>query len=154
MIAGVRIGAAREAPAAELAALHARGFTPGWSEAEIARLRDLPNAIALAAHAPNVVGLLLGWMAGDDAEILTLAVAPERRRSGIGRALLAAGLAAARTMGARSLYLEVGEDNAAARAFYAGAGFREIGRRVGYYSRGEGGVDALILKLTLENSDA
>ena len=72
--------------------------------------------------------------------------ASSARRAGLGRALVeAAALEAARS-GARSLFLEVAQDNAAAAALYRGAGFVEAGRRPGYYRRGDAPpADALIL---------
>jgi ribosomal-protein-alanine N-acetyltransferase len=39
-------------------------------------------------------------------------------------------------LGAKAVFLEVDEDNAAARRLYARAGFRDVGRRPGYYSQG------------------
>jgi ribosomal-protein-alanine N-acetyltransferase len=49
--------------------------------------------------------------------------------------------------GARRIYLEVAEDNAAARALYAAEGFEPIGRRRGYYARREGpAVDAITMR--------
>jgi ribosomal-protein-alanine N-acetyltransferase len=42
--------------------------------------------------------------------------------------------------------LEVGEDNTPARRLYARAGFREVGRRPGYYA---GGKAALVLRRDL-----
>ena len=50
---------------------------------------------------------------------------------------------------ARKVFLEVAEDNAAARALYAKLGFQEIGRRRAYYKRPGGAVDALTLGLEL-----
>jgi [ribosomal protein S18]-alanine N-acetyltransferase len=51
--------------------------------------------------------------------------------------------------GVRVLFLEVGVDNPAARALYAQAGFEEVGRRLGYYTRPNGLADALVLRLLL-----
>jgi ribosomal-protein-alanine N-acetyltransferase len=81
---------------------------------------------------------------------LTLAVAPEARRRGLGRALLDAGLAAAAASGAEAMFLEVAADNAAALALYAGAGFDRVGLRRGYYPRVAGSAaDALTLRRAL-----
>ena len=42
-------------------------------------------------------------------------------------------------------FLEVAEDNAAARALYRAAGWNETGRRRGYYPRPGGALDAITL---------
>ncbi|MCS6921545.1 MAG: GNAT family N-acetyltransferase, partial [Elioraea sp.] len=78
-----------------LAGLHAAAFPPGeaWGEDAFARLLALPGTTgALAAEEDAPVGFVLARQALDEAELLTLAVLPERRRRGIGRALLAFGL--------------------------------------------------------------
>ena len=88
-------------------------------------------------------------MAADEAEILTIAVAPAAHRQGIGAALLAAAMAQAALRGAAAMFLEVAEGNAAARALYAAAGFRQSGRRRRYYPDG---ADALVLRRSLNPS--
>lgn len=92
---------------------------------------------------PVPCGFVIGRVAADEAEILTLAVAGAARRRGMGRALLdwMAGEVAAH--GAGRLILEVSAGNDAARALYRGAGFTEIGRRRAYYPDGS---DALVLE--------
>lgn len=81
----------------------------------------------VAEHESAVVGfLVLLPLPPDEAEVLNIAVAPDFQRLGIGRALLKA-------TAARTLFLEVRESNAAARAFYQSLGFRQTGRRRGYY---------------------
>jgi ribosomal protein S18 acetylase RimI-like enzyme len=84
-------------------------------------------------------------------DIAAIGVLDAWRRGGIGRALLAHCEAQARAAGATGLMLEVAEDNAAARAFYGGAGFAEAGRRRGYYRArpGEGARDALVFSKVL-----
>src|SRR6202012_98656 len=79
----------------------------------------------------------------DEAEILTLAVAPESRRQGVAAVLLAGAMAEARAQAARTRVLEVAIGNAAARALYQRAGFVEAGRRPRYYA--DGG-DVMILR--------
>jgi ribosomal-protein-alanine N-acetyltransferase len=71
----------------------------------------------------------------------------------VGADLLAQGLVLAVAGGAERMFLEVAEDNAAARALYARAGFAEAGRRRGYYARPDGpAADALVLALDLGNA--
>ena len=126
-----------------LAALHATAFAAPWSEGEFADLLAQPGVFAVVE--PD--GFILIRRVLDEAEILTLAVRPAARRAGLGGRL--AGQAAVRAArgGASRLFLEVAEDNAAARALYDRAGFRLIGRRRGYYAGGK--TDALVLGLDL-----
>lgn len=76
----------------------------------------------------------------DPAELQRIAVAADRRRGGLASALLEAVAALAREAGAERLLLEVREDNAGARAFYAARGFGEIARRSRYYRDGTAAV--------------
>ncbi len=136
--------AAGLAPA--MAAIHAEAFagpheTP-WSAAAIAALLQQPGVFPVAA--PD--GFILMRAVAGEAEILTLAVRPAARRAGVGARLVREGLEAALELGATRVFLEVAEDNAAARALYAGAGFVEAGRRPGYYAGVDGRRrDALLL---------
>ena len=95
-------------------------------------------------------GFALGRVIGAEAELISLAVAPEARRAGLGRALLGAFATAAHARGATRAFLEVAADNKAALALYAAAGWRESGRRKGYYRRPDGArVDALLFETRL-----
>lgn len=129
---------------ADLAALHARCFSspPPWSEAAFAAFLSDPLAFLLVE---GDAGFLLGRAVAGEAELLTLAVAPEARRRGLGRKLVVRFLYQARLRSAALAFLEVAEDNAAARALYAGQGFAESGRRPGYYARPDGSRLAAIV---------
>ncbi len=133
-----------------LARLHARAFTGvprPWSTAEFATLLASPGVQLVDAGS----GFAVIRTAAGEAELLTLAVAPEARRRGHGRALLARAEARAAAAGAAEMFLEVAADNAAARALYAAAGYAEAGLRRGYYSASGGAAaDALVLRKALE----
>jgi ribosomal-protein-alanine N-acetyltransferase len=155
----VRIHSCGGGHAGELARLHASLFEPAWDTASFAAMLADPGTLAFVA-APAAVGaggeaaacgLIVGRVAADEAEILTLGVARERRRHGIGARLVETLRLAAARRGAHTLYLEVAEGNRAARALYAGLGFEECGRRRGYYARaGAPPEDAVILRLGLD----
>src|SRR4029077_21129695 len=109
------------------ASLHGVAFAPFgervWTRQDMAELLASPGAAGwLLASAERAIGFALCRVAADEAELLTIAVYPEERRHGAGRALLTAVIDHARTAGARSLFLEVGADNPAARALYGTAG--------------------------------
>ncbi|WP_374392396.1 GNAT family N-acetyltransferase [Tabrizicola sp.] len=128
-----------------LAALHARCFRspPPWNAADFAGFLADPLAFLLVE---GDAGFLLGRAVAGEAELLTLAVAPEARRRGLARMLVARFLYQAQLRGADRAFLEVAADNAAAIALYESAGFAPAGRRRGYY-RGPYGqrTDALVL---------
>lgn len=138
-----------DSAAARLAALHAEAFDAPWDAAAFATLLDQPGVMA----AETADGFILIRTVAGEAEILTLAVRPCARRRGVGAELLARGVVLALAGGAGRLFLEVAEDNVAARALYARAGFTEAGRRRGYYARTDGpAADALVLALDLGNA--
>lgn len=83
---------------------------------------------------------------GEEAELLTIGVVPQMRRSGLGDALIDAVMEAAKSGGAQRLFLEVGAENAAARALYARKHFRKIGLRKNYY---RDGGDAVVMAVDL-----
>ncbi|HEY2837344.1 MAG TPA: GNAT family N-acetyltransferase [Rhizomicrobium sp.] len=126
---------------AALAVLHATAFADAWRESAIRDLFATPGVFALTV--PE--GFILARVAGDEAEILTLAVAPPARRKGFGRALVRSAAVHAATLGATSLFLEVSVRNDAAQALYRGLGFVAVGRRKAYYAD----EDADILRLSL-----
>jgi [ribosomal protein S18]-alanine N-acetyltransferase len=122
-----------------------------WTRLEFAELLASDGATGfLVSAAGEPLGFALMRVTVDEAELLTLAVAARHRRRGAGRSLLEAVVGESRKRGARALFLEVGADNAAARVLYDRAGFRVVGRRGGYYRRGEGSpADAIVMQLTL-----
>jgi ribosomal-protein-alanine N-acetyltransferase len=154
MIVSVKVGAhnvrrAGLADAGILAAIHATCFAKPWDAAEMAAFLGAPGCLSLLAGGPQgnpPRGFLIARRTGDEAELLTLAVLPTYRGSGLGRALLGACLEALRQSGAEVLFLEVGENNAAARNLYQSFSAVPVGRRPGYY---EHGGDAIIFSLAL-----
>ena len=139
--------------AADLALVHAAAFAHPWDADALAEAMASPCAFALQAGTPPMGFILARGVAGE-AEILTLAVAPAARRQGLGRALVDAAAALAAEASAEVMWLEVAEDNTAARALYAAAGFEPCGRRTRYYSRPQGAVDALMLRRRLNTTPA
>lgn len=129
-----------------MATLHAEAFDAPWGEAAFQALIG-QTGVSLIEEAD---GFILIRTVADEGEILTLAVRPSARRSGLGTRLVEQGVVEAAARGATRLFLEVAEDNAAARALYARAGFTQAGLRRRYYARAEGpAVDALVLGLSL-----
>jgi ribosomal-protein-alanine N-acetyltransferase len=106
--------------------------------------------LAARASAQAAEGFVLVRAVAGEAEILTFCVAKDARRCGLGTTLLDAACDAARKHGAAELFLEVGEDNAAARSLYQKNGFGVVGRRAAYYRHGPEAADAIVMRRLLE----
>ncbi|WP_407341441.1 ribosomal protein S18-alanine N-acetyltransferase [Pengzhenrongella phosphoraccumulans] len=126
-----------------------------WSGVMLAEELDGPGRWYVAAdlpaepssHAERLVGYAGLWFDGDDAQVMTIAVAHSLQGRGIGGALLAALVRRAKDVGARSVLLEVRVDNEAALALYERFGFQRLGLRRGYYQPEN--VDAWTMRLAL-----
>ncbi|MWC00098.1 ribosomal protein S18-alanine N-acetyltransferase [Agromyces seonyuensis] len=94
---------------------------------------------------------LLSGVGAPQADIQTIAVVPEARGLGLGRALMQQLVAVARRRGAEEVFLEVRADNHVAQSLYRSLGFEELGVRRGYY---RGGIDALTMRLTVPAPEA
>jgi len=132
-----------------LAALHRRCFPrEAWDENSLLGILGLPGGVALIAKDAegDPVGFVLAVLVADLCDVATVCVLSERRRRGIGRALIDALAGIARRKGATEMTLEVGEKNRAARRLYEGLGFAVAGRRPNYYRDGDA---ALTLKRLL-----
>ncbi len=137
------------------AALHGEAFAAlgerAWTRQDVAELLAAPGVAGLLLEAASCgIGMALYRVAAGEAELLTIVVRPGERRRGAGRRLLGAVIGHVRANGGRTLFLEVGVDNPAARALYESAGFRAVGVRPAYYRRGAGPpADAVVMRLDL-----
>jgi ribosomal-protein-alanine N-acetyltransferase len=116
---------------------------PGfWSE-----LAGVPATryYVVAEDAGRLVGYAGLLTVAGEADVQTVAVQADRQGSGVGRVLVEDLLAEAARRGCTQVMLEVREDNAAARALYAGVGFTDVGLRRGYYGPG---ADAVVMRRT------
>src|SRR5688572_4159591 len=134
-----------------IARLHAASFRRGWSDGEFERLLIERNIVAHRATKGRAIeGFILSRIAAGEAEILSVAVAPAQRGRGLARSLLNLHLRRLAGLGAQAVFLEVDEDNEPARRLYARAGFREVGRRAGYYQHADNNAaTALVLRRDL-----
>jgi [ribosomal protein S18]-alanine N-acetyltransferase len=132
----------------EVLAIERLSFTLPWSRG--AFLYEMEqNRVArcqVMRDGARVVGYICLWEIGDELHITNIAVHPDVRRRGIGRALLTSVIDEARQQGPRIVALEVRPSNREARQLYEGFGFRVVGRRKGYYY--DTGEDALVMQLT------
>ena len=137
--------------AAAIAALHGASFRRGWSDVELEQLLTERNTVTHRATAGRSLrGFILSRLASGEAEILSVAVATSQRGRGLARSLLKLHLRRLAGLGVKAVFLEVDEDNEPARRLYARAGFREVGRRPGYYTQGrDHAATALVLRRDL-----
>ena len=142
---------ARLATAGDVAAVHAiesSSFGTPWRRAAFEALVVEPLVYFPVAEVDGTVaGFAVLMVAADEAEVTNIAVRSASRRAGVGAALLDEVIGEARRRGARTIYLDVRESNAAARALYASRAFETVGRRRRYYSSPV--EDALSLRLVV-----
>jgi [ribosomal protein S18]-alanine N-acetyltransferase len=138
--------------AARLAAIHESAFAGAWDVLEFERLLAdravVADGVFLGSSEPS--GFVVSRIVVDEAEILTVAMTPEARGRGYSKPLLAAHLDALAHRGVLVVHLEVEEGNGPALALYRRLGFREVGRREGYYQKPDGSrAAALTMKCQL-----
>jgi len=141
--AGPRQGAGTDLE--ELVRLESAAFSTAWNEAQVASQLALPSTRSwlLAAGEPlRPRASAIFQVAGEEAELLRVAVEPGFRGRGLARRLLEAAFEALAEEGVLGVFLEVAEGNAPALALYRHLGFELQGRRRSYYP---GGEDALML---------
>jgi [ribosomal protein S18]-alanine N-acetyltransferase len=137
-----------------LAALEQELFADdAWSEQTWwAELAGRPRRDYVVAEADGtIVGYAGLDVAGDVADVMTVATAPDHQRKGIGRLLLDDLTRRAAVHGCEALLLEVRADNDAARNLYDRNGFEVISVRRRYYQPGD--VDALVMRRLLTEGD-
>jgi len=120
-----------------------------WAAESYSEALSWPGVLALVSETEGKVsGFIIGRQVADEAEVLNLAVEPERRGKGEGGELLKKALEELRASGTRRVFLEVRESNETGIAFYAKRGFVKTGRREGYYREPEEAAVVMELKLT------
>jgi ribosomal-protein-alanine acetyltransferase len=141
----------REATIADLAAImaieNACFETDAWSEAVMSsELEAKHTHYILGLEGDQVVGYagLSKLPLVVQADIQTIAVSPQHRTKGLGRALMANLMAKASELSAEEVFLEVRADNEVAQRLYESLGFSKIGIRKHYYQPDD--VDAIVMR--------
>jgi ribosomal-protein-alanine N-acetyltransferase len=125
----------------ELANLHQKCFPhKPWSADDFADLKKSGCEIIASQN-----GFIVWRAVADEAELITIGVAPDARRTGIGAAMIGIMEGELKKSGVKSVFLEVAENNAPARKLYEQNGYAQIGVRPKYYD----GVDAIMMKKDL-----
>ena len=136
----------------QIAALEKLCFSDPWSENSVRSELSNPLSLWLVAEEEGrVTGYVGSQSVPPEADVMNLAVAPDCRKKGIGRALMEALIAQLRSQGMAALFLEVRVGNLPARSLYQSLGFVEVGRRQKYYVNPT--EDALILRKELTDAD-
>jgi ribosomal-protein-alanine N-acetyltransferase len=137
--------------ATRLARLHGASFHRGWGEAEFEEMLSQRNTLVHRLRlGSKFIGFAVSRMAADEAEILSIAVAPGYRGRGLSRQLLHTHLGHLAGRGVRTVFLEVEENNQPARRLYDRAGFAVAGRRERYYREPGGAqLNALVMRRDL-----
>lgn len=124
-----------------LANLHAKCFpNKPWSANDFADLKKSGCEIIASQN-----GFIVWRAVADEAEIISVGVAPDARRAGIAAAMLGIMENELKKNGIKNIFLEVAEDNQPARQLYKNNGYNEIGVRPKYYD----GIDAIMMKKEL-----
>jgi ribosomal-protein-alanine N-acetyltransferase len=138
----------RESDLERVMAIERSAFAHPWSEELVRRElgHEFSTVLLATAGGPGaeaILGFAVTWLVHDELHVLNVAVAPEARGRGVGRALLEEAERRARDLGARMATLEVRRSNAPAIGLYRSMGYRDVAVRPRYYA--EDGEDALVM---------
>lgn len=119
--------------AGDIAVLEKLCFSAPWSEKAITETMQGDSVFLVAEEEGKVVGYIGSYYCHPEGYITNVAVAPEMRRHGIGRALIKELIARGRELSLSFWTLEVRESNTGAIALYSSLGFEKVGRRPRFY---------------------
>ena len=132
---------------AALAEIEKACFHAPWSETMLRE--ELDKCIFLVAERDGqAIGYVGCQTVLDEGYITNVAVSPDCRRQGIGRALIEELAQRARAQGLSFVTLEARASNAPAIALYEGAGFVRVGVRKNFYTAPS--EDAVLMTLFLK----
>jgi ribosomal-protein-alanine acetyltransferase len=117
------------------------------AKARVELIGFLPGMNPRPTFRERILGFAVASVVAPEAELETIAVAPQFQRRGLGALLLRALAAELRKEYVREVLLEVRASNRTALGFYRAQGFEETGRRVRYYADPE--EDAVLMRLKL-----
>lgn len=121
----------------EIVALHKQCFPDKpWSESDFMELKKSGCEIVASKN-----GFIVWRTTADEAEIITIGVAPNMRRSGIAESMILLMEQELKKQNVVNIFLEVSEVNYPAKKLYEKLGFKAVGKRPKYYD----GTDAIIM---------
>lgn len=142
----LRLGRLEERHIPKIMEIEAVSQSAPWSSESFRRELNQDGGVFLVAEDANgVQGYIGSWIVADEIHIITVAVRPEARREGIGAKLVVECLLHGLEIGAKCATLEVRVSNDPAIKLYEKLGFKDFGRRKGYYTDNK--EDAVIMWL-------
>jgi ribosomal-protein-alanine N-acetyltransferase len=123
-------------------------FAAPWTRGMFEETLSSPVGVSLVAEErARIVGYLIFYCAAREIHVMNIAVHQDRRGRGLASWMMSRVMDLARRNSMETCFLEVRESNAPARGLYEKLGFRQVGRRKGYYR--ETGEDAIVMELRL-----
>jgi [ribosomal protein S18]-alanine N-acetyltransferase len=154
-LSAIRLRAFEVKDLAELVRLDTRCFPPqiSYSRAELQYFVRHPRSTTMIAESSGEIAgfCVVDWKLESGRKLghfITIDVAPEFRRIGLGRLLMQTGEGLLAEMGCGAIALEVATNNDAAQAFYERLGYQQTGRIPGYYPDG---TNALVMRKALDS---
>jgi len=141
----------RDEDVAEVIGIERASYQFPWTEGIFHDCLRVAYLCRVAMQNQQIMGYAVMSMGAGEAHILNLCVREDRRRAGVGRALIRYLLEQAEDAGMIEAFLEVRPSNAIAMVLYQSLGFEQIGTRRGYYQALGGREDAAVLRLRLGN---
>ncbi len=117
-----------------------------WTRGNFADSLGAQHCALVCLEQGAMVGYAVMMLVLDEAHLLNISIAAERQRAGLGSELIEHLFDVARASGARRMLLEVRPSNASGGGLYRRYGFKEIGRRRGYYPAHAGREDAIVME--------
>ena len=145
----------REEHLPEIMAIEREAYPEPWTEAMFRQEIEIDNSTSYfyVVYLDEVlIGYAGFWLVADEAHITSVTVRCDCRRRGYGRDELRFILDVAARAGVRLATLEVRASNVRAQSLYTQMGFRQIGRRKGYYATSQ--EDAIVMAREVNAGDA
>ncbi|NLT21533.1 MAG: ribosomal protein S18-alanine N-acetyltransferase [Syntrophorhabdus sp.] len=126
-------------------------FAAPWTRGMFEETLSSPVGMSLVAEQEGrIVGYLVFYFAATEMHVMNIAVKQNRRGLGLASWMMSRVMDLARRNSIETCFLEVRESNVPARGLYEKLGFRQVGRRKGYYR--ETGEDAIVMELELNDA--
>jgi ribosomal-protein-alanine N-acetyltransferase len=124
--------------------------TPWTKEMYLKELSNRTSRPFVYRKDGDLVGYMCFWVVLDEAHLMTIAVHPDRRGEGVGKAIMKHLEEVCLKEDLKKILLEVGRRNNIARGLYRQCGFTAVGFRKNYYA----GIkdDALLMEKWLTSS--